>query len=104
MSTSKKNSKSNVDTKKEVVLVIGGGFLGRWICDKFLDNDYDVKVFDIRKPFDDDRILEFCIGDLRKPSDLQSALQGVDAVVRSPLFFMSLFPFVCDYMLDFFYF
>lgn len=69
--------------KNETILVIGGGFLGRWICDKLLDNQYAVKVFDIRKPFDDDRISEFCLGDLRKAEDLAPALKGCIGVVRN---------------------
>jgi len=68
---------------KEVVLVVGGGFLGRWICEKLLESGYVVKVFDLRKPFDDDRISEFINGDLNKSQDLENALKGVESVIHT---------------------
>ena len=51
---------------ESLCLVIGGGgFLGRHIVDKLLEEKYKVQVFDIRITFDDERV-KFFVGDLCK--------------------------------------
>ena len=45
-------------------LVIGGcGFLGGHIVDRLLEKGHNVRVFDIRKTFENDKV-EFIVGDL----------------------------------------
>ncbi|KAK7460731.1 hypothetical protein BaRGS_00038846, partial [Batillaria attramentaria] len=61
-------------------LVIGGcGFLGRHLCEQLLERGYTVRVFDIRKTFENDKIT-FVIGDLCNENDLKQALEGVGGV------------------------
>ena len=44
--------------------MIGGcGFLGRHLCEQLLQRGYSVRVFDIRKTFDNDKVT-FFTGDL----------------------------------------
>ncbi|XP_025088526.1 sterol-4-alpha-carboxylate 3-dehydrogenase, decarboxylating-like isoform X3 [Pomacea canaliculata] len=61
-------------------LVIGGcGFLGQHLCERLLERGYSVRVFDIRKTFENEKIT-FIIGDLCKKEDLMAAIQGVSCV------------------------
>lgn len=47
-------------------MVIGGcGFLGQHLCERLLERGYSVRVFDIRKTFENEKIT-FIIGDLCK--------------------------------------
>ena len=48
---------------KNILVIGGGGFLGRHITEHLLDRGFKVHVFDIRSTFDDERITYFC-GDL----------------------------------------
>jgi len=65
-------------------LVIGGcGFLGRHIVEFLLRRgEKHVKVFDIRKTFDNDQV-EFIIGDMTKLEDVSQACKGVYAVIHT---------------------
>lgn len=56
--------------------------MGRWIVDELLKENKKVRVFDIRKTFDNDKV-EFFVGDIRKLEDLIPAFTGVTTVVRS---------------------
>lgn len=62
-----------------VVLVTGGsGFIGSHVVDKFVDNGFDVRVFDILKSHRDD--VEFIRGDITSQDELNAAMQDVDFV------------------------
>jgi nucleoside-diphosphate-sugar epimerase len=69
--------------KGGVALVVGGaGFLGKHIVSQLLESRRytAVRVFDIRPcglPGADERV-----GDLRKPEDVQAAVDGVDVVIH----------------------
>jgi nucleoside-diphosphate-sugar epimerase len=69
--------------KGGTALVVGGaGFLGRHIVSQLLESRRyaSVRVFDIRPcglPGADERV-----GDLRKPSDVAAAVDGVDVVIH----------------------
>ncbi|XP_009979536.1 PREDICTED: sterol-4-alpha-carboxylate 3-dehydrogenase, decarboxylating [Tauraco erythrolophus] len=57
--------------------VIGGsGFLGQHLVEQLLEKGYVVKVFDIQKRFDNDRV-QFFLGDLCDKEALLPALRGV---------------------------
>ena len=47
----------------EYLVIGGGGFLGRHLCEQLLQRGYSVRAFDIRKTFDNDKI-SFLVGDL----------------------------------------
>ena len=47
----------------EYLVIGGGGFLGRHLCEHLLQRGYSVRAFDIRKTFDNDKIT-FFVGDL----------------------------------------
>lgn len=65
---------------KATCLVIGGcGFLGRHLCEHLLERGYTVRVFDIRKTFENEKIA-FVTGDLCNEDDLRQALEGVEIV------------------------
>eukprot|EP01112_Ceratiomyxa_fruticulosa_P012536 TRINITY_DN3473_c0_g1_i1.p1 TRINITY_DN3473_c0_g1~~TRINITY_DN3473_c0_g1_i1.p1 ORF type:complete len:350 (+),score=82.28 TRINITY_DN3473_c0_g1_i1:196-1245(+) len=71
-------------SKNETYLVVGGGgFLGRYIVEQLLERgEKNVRVFDLRQTFSDDRI-QFFTGDIRKASDVEVALKGVDCVFNT---------------------
>ncbi|XP_059144032.1 sterol-4-alpha-carboxylate 3-dehydrogenase, decarboxylating-like [Physella acuta] len=64
---------------KKCLVIGGGGFLGRHLCEVLLERGWIVQVFDIRKTFEDSRI-QFFVGDLCKKEDLKPALEGVYCV------------------------
>ncbi|KAI8834308.1 3beta-hydroxysteroid dehydrogenase [Chytridium lagenaria] len=70
--------------EKETCLVIGGcGFLGRVIVNQLLESaKWNVRIFDLRKTFDDDRV-EFMVGDITKLEDVLMATKGVTAVIHT---------------------
>ena len=60
-------------SNKSYLVIGGGGFLGRWIVDQLLErNEKKIRVFDLRKTFDDSRI-EYVVGDLSKIDDVLNA-------------------------------
>lgn len=67
--------------KKIKCLVTGGaGFLGRHIVQQLVDSGkYQVVVFDIR-PLEGFKGVVTIVGDLRKPSDVQGAVEGCEVV------------------------
>lgn len=67
----------------KVHLVVGGcGFLGRYIVEQLLARGDAVRVFDLRKGFEDDRV-QFFVGNIRSEDDLRPALTGVAAVYNT---------------------
>ncbi|MFA6321083.1 MAG: SDR family NAD(P)-dependent oxidoreductase [Candidatus Omnitrophota bacterium] len=73
----------------EKVLVTGGaGFIGSHLVDGLVKNKYRVRVLDIfekqvhqgKKPDYLNKKVEYIKGDVRKPRDLQKALEGIDVV------------------------
>jgi len=61
------------------ILVTGGsGFIGSHVVDKLLDNNLDVKVFDIMKPHRED--VEFIKGDITSLEELMVAIKDVEYV------------------------
>ena len=69
-------------------MVVGGcGFLGRYIVEQLLERgEKDVRVFDIRQGFQDERVT-FFVGNIRNADDLRPAMTGVTTVFNtvSPL-------------------
>ena len=67
------------------ILVTGGsGFIGSHIVDKLIDNDQDVKVFDIRKPHRED--VEFIKGSITSFEELNAAMKDVEFVFHIAAF------------------
>jgi UDP-glucose 4-epimerase len=61
------------------ILVTGGsGFIGSHVVDKLMDNDLDVKVFDMRKPHRED--VKFIKGDIVSVEELNAAMKDVEYV------------------------
>ncbi len=61
----------------------GCGFLGRCIVEQLLARgETDVRVFDIRKGFEDDRV-KFFVGSICNEEDLRPALRGVTTVYNT---------------------
>ncbi|KAJ3214863.1 hypothetical protein HDU67_001128 [Dinochytrium kinnereticum] len=72
-----------VDSVYLKFLVIGGcGFLGRVIVDQLLNAGSDVRVFDLRKTFEDARV-DFVQGDITKLEDVRKAMDGVSTVIHT---------------------
>eukprot|EP01111_Echinosteliopsis_oligospora_P000288 TRINITY_DN10273_c0_g1_i1.p1 TRINITY_DN10273_c0_g1~~TRINITY_DN10273_c0_g1_i1.p1 ORF type:complete len:145 (+),score=48.84 TRINITY_DN10273_c0_g1_i1:63-497(+) len=69
---------------KPVYLVVGGGgFLGRHLVEHLLKKGgVKVRVFDLRKSFEDDNV-EFFTGDIRSKDALRPAISGCTAVFNT---------------------
>jgi nucleoside-diphosphate-sugar epimerase len=63
----------------KIVITGGSGFIGRYFVEKFIG--HNVLLFDIRKPDYSSHANYFC-GDVRNPSQLNSALEGADMVIH----------------------
>eukprot|EP01137_Pigoraptor_chileana_P000180 Opistho-2@35890 len=68
-------------SQQKVLVIGGGGFLGRHIVELLLERNYAVNVFDMRETFKDANI-KFFVGDLLNKNDVMPALQGVDFVIH----------------------
>jgi len=67
----------------KVHLVVGGcGFLGRYIVEQLLERGEAVRVFDLHKRFDDERVT-FFVGSIRNEDDLRPALTGATTVYNT---------------------
>lgn len=72
----------------ERVLVIGGGgFLGRHITRRLVSSGRRVRVFDLRLPssspdLEATGLVEYAVGNLANDADLDAALEGVDTVLH----------------------
>lgn len=65
------------------VLVTGAtGFLGRHVARRFRDEGWDVVGFDLRHPQDEDRGIEWRVGDFTDPEGLREAMEGVSTVAH----------------------
>ncbi len=61
------------------ILVTGGsGFIGSHVVDKLIDNDFDVKVFDVKMPHRKD--VEFIKGNIASLKGLNAAMNDVEYV------------------------
>ena len=56
----------------------GSGFIGSHIVDKLLENNYDVKIFDVAKPHRKD--VNFIKGDITSLKSLTEAMKGIEYV------------------------
>ncbi|XP_075797333.1 sterol-4-alpha-carboxylate 3-dehydrogenase, decarboxylating isoform X1 [Pelodiscus sinensis] len=61
---------------KKCIVIGGSGFLGQHMVERLLEKGYTVRVFDIQKGFENDKV-QFFLGDLCSKKDLLPALQGV---------------------------
>jgi UDP-glucose 4-epimerase len=67
------------------ILVTGGsGFIGSHVVDRLIDNNLDVKVFDIRKPHRED--VEFIKGSIISLDELNAAMKDVEYVFHIAAF------------------
>jgi UDP-glucose 4-epimerase len=73
------------------VLITGGaGRLGAIVCQSFLDNGYQIRIFDLNSPQNRRNIkrlrpadrVEVCWGDITQPHTIVPALSGIDAIVH----------------------
>jgi len=84
-------------TQKTYLIVGGCGFLGKYIVDGLLNRgERNVRVFDLRKTFDDDRV-KIIVGDITNFQDVKKACEGVDTVIHTAS------PTVQNQKYDFFY-
>jgi len=74
---------SSKATGKTYLVVGGCGFLGRHIVEQLLARgEKNVRVFDIRKGFEDERVM-FFVGSIRSTADLLPAMRGVTTVFNT---------------------
>lgn len=77
--------RNDLTMKKKCLILGGGGFIGSNLVEGLLDSGFQVRVFDVknfsRRNIDEfiDRI-EVFEGDFNNPTDIQSAIAGVDYV------------------------
>ena len=86
--------------KNKVVLITGGtGSFGNAVLGRFLDSNVsEIRIFsrdenkqdDMRKLYNNDK-LKFYIGDVRDTNSIEDAMNGVDFVFHSGLFFLPRF-------------
>ena len=78
---------STFPTPTKVLVIGGGGFLGRSICHLLLSGTYNeckVSVFDLRIPNDlDERLTASIQGDITNLKSLLDALKGQDVVIHT---------------------
>lgn len=67
----------------KILVIGGGGFLGRRIVEIALERNHSVSVFDIKKTFDDDRLDTYFIGDLGAIEDLIVAFANIDVIIHT---------------------
>ena len=66
--------------KYKTILITGGsGFIGLHIS-QYLKKDYDITVYDIKNPGDND--IEFILGDINDGKKLLQACHGIDIVIH----------------------
>ena len=63
-----------------VLLTGGSGFIGRHVVAALVERGHDVRVLDLVEP--DDLDVAHIVGDVRDPSAVDAALDGVEAVVH----------------------
>jgi sterol-4alpha-carboxylate 3-dehydrogenase (decarboxylating) len=67
----------------KILVIGGGGFLGRRIVEMALERNHSVSVFDIKKTFDDDRLDTYFVGDLGVLDDLMIAFAGIEVIIHT---------------------
>lgn len=77
----------NPDKPINSVLLTGGtGFLGQTVCRLLLERGYQLRLLVHRRPLQrwqqDDERIDVVEGDLSRPESLQTAAQGMDAIVH----------------------
>eukprot|EP00026_Physarum_polycephalum_P005121 Phypoly_transcript_05149.p1 GENE.Phypoly_transcript_05149~~Phypoly_transcript_05149.p1 ORF type:complete len:354 (+),score=60.59 Phypoly_transcript_05149:142-1203(+) len=77
-----KSSNTSNEGQEEHLVVGGCGFLGRYIVEQLLARGASVRVFDLRKGFEDSRV-QFFVGNIRSADDLRPALTGVTTVYNT---------------------
>ena len=71
-------------TQRTYLVIGGGGFLGKKICEALLERgENHVRIFDIRKTWEDSRIEKFFVADLTKLSDVVEACRGIDTIIHT---------------------
>ena len=69
------------------VIFGGGGFIGSTIADRFLQEGYQLRIFERPRVqpyrrFVDDKTIEWVTGDILSNHDLNAAIEGMDVVVH----------------------
>ena len=74
---------------RKVLLIGGAGYLGSVLCQKLLNQGYQVRVLDNltygnegMKGFSENKNFEFFKGDIRNIADIVEGIKGVDAVIH----------------------
>ena len=67
----------------KLLVVGGGGFLGRRIVELALERGHAVSVFDLKKTFEDNRLDAYFTGNLTNLTDLITSFAGIEAVIHT---------------------
>lgn len=69
---------------KNRILILGGnGFIGRNLCNYFYERDWNVTSFDIEKPDNVIRGVEYIEGDFFNDKDLESVVRNQDVIIHA---------------------
>lgn len=65
---------------KKVIVTGGTGFLGKHLVDSLIEKRYLVRSYDFRPPLEEQKNIEFILGDIRDYSSILTAVEGCDII------------------------